>query len=151
MLVARQDSTGPERTHSNRVDSALEQHAKVVHASARAIFPVYRTTPITALRRETGIPSPEIALDGHCRAALVRQRRLDSRHPLLRCANIVSRLNRPTSGFARQILALPCPEQIYSIAVPPWTSQNREASYTWIGAPTVVTKEEAKLAFLSLL
>ncbi|KAI1000568.1 hypothetical protein K3495_g7626 [Podosphaera aphanis] len=88
---------GPRGRISNRVDSLLQLLDKVVLKSARAILPVYRTTPLAALHREAGLPPSEISLNGRTTAATARLRHLDPRHPLLRRANRVTFLNHPTS------------------------------------------------------
>jgi hypothetical protein len=62
----------------------LESLRKVVLAGARAILPVYRTTPVAALYRESGLLPPEIELDQLALLATVRIRRLDPYHPLRR-------------------------------------------------------------------
>ncbi|KAI0993970.1 hypothetical protein K3495_g14214 [Podosphaera aphanis] len=54
---------------SNRVGSHLEVLDKVHRACARAILPVFRTTPSTALLRETGLSPAQIELDNIARRA----------------------------------------------------------------------------------
>jgi len=56
----RQTGTG---RISNRVDSHIRLLEKVTHSGARAILPVYRTTPTAALLKESQILPPEIQLN----------------------------------------------------------------------------------------
>ncbi|KAI0991825.1 hypothetical protein K3495_g16362, partial [Podosphaera aphanis] len=143
---------GTQGRISNRVDSLLQLLDKVVLTSARAILPVYRTTPTAALHRESGLPPSEIALNGRTTAATVRLRHLDPRHPLLRRAGKIISLNRPTSRFARRVLALPQAEQINLIALPPWAPrEGREEAYARVGGPCGASKEIAKQAFNSFI
>lgn len=48
---------------SNKVGLHLKAFEKVYTTAARAILPVYRTTPISALLRESGLNPAEISLD----------------------------------------------------------------------------------------
>ncbi|KAI1006023.1 hypothetical protein K3495_g2193 [Podosphaera aphanis] len=69
---------------------------------------------------------------------------------MLRVANRVISLNRPTSRFARHVLGLPQAEQINLIALPPWTArEDREVAYARVGGPRGESKEMAKQAFNS--
>lgn len=74
-----------KRTHSgvtsNRVDKLLRQLEKVTLTSARAILPVFSTTPATVLLRESGLSPPELKLEEIALRATVRIRRLDTQHP----------------------------------------------------------------------
>ena len=54
---------GPISPISNRVDGLLDSLAKEVLAGARAILPVYCTTPTAVLHRESGLLPPEIELN----------------------------------------------------------------------------------------
>ncbi|KAI0992885.1 hypothetical protein K3495_g15299, partial [Podosphaera aphanis] len=143
---------GPRARISNRVDTSLQLFSKVVLTAARAILPVYRTTPSAALHRESGLAPPEIALEQRTLVATVRLRRLDPRHPLLRRAIRVLALGRPTSRFARRILALPASEQINLIATPPWAPrEGQAAAQARVGGPNGQTRDQAKEKFLSFL
>ncbi|KAI0991644.1 hypothetical protein K3495_g16543, partial [Podosphaera aphanis] len=137
---------------SNRVDTSLQLFTKVVLTAARAILPVYRTTPSAALHRESGLAPPEIALEQRTLATTVRLRRLDPRHPLLRRAIRVLALGRPTSRFVRRILALPASEQINLIATPPWAPrEGQAAAQARVGGPNGQTRDQAKEKLLSFL
>ena len=71
---------------SNRVEGHLKKLTKVVLAGARAVLPVFRTTPVSVLHRESGFSPPEIELDQIALLAAVRLRRLDPYHPLRKWA-----------------------------------------------------------------
>jgi ribonuclease HI len=143
---------GPSRPISNQVDSLLQVLSRVVLTSARAVLPVYRTTPTAALHRESGLPPPEISLNTQALAATVCLRQLDQGHPLHRRAKRVLTLARPTSRFARRVLALPQSESTDPLAHPPWTYiENREAASYRIGAPLGASKEQCARDLLTFL
>ncbi|KAJ6033763.1 reverse transcriptase [Penicillium canescens] len=74
---------------SNQVQGQLDKIAKVIQTGARAILPVFRTTPLPALYRESGLLPAEVELDYIATSATIRVRRLDPHHPLRkRVANI---------------------------------------------------------------
>lgn len=134
---------GPSAPISNRADTLLNILSKVVLIAARAILPVYRTTPTGVLHRESGLPPPEITLNAQALAATICIRRLDTRHPLFGRAKELLALDRPISCFARRVLALPCSEYLDPIHLPPWQLQEtREAASARIGAPRGVSKEQ---------
>lgn len=66
----------------NRVGSHLSMMDRVESSAARAILPVYRTTPKIALFRESGLLAAELTLNIISRRAAIRTRRLDPFHPL---------------------------------------------------------------------
>src|SRR6201990_1382695 len=101
-----------DATISNLVDGHLKSLSKSVLAGARAVLPVFRTTPTAALYRESGLLPPEIELKQLALAATVRLRRLDSYHPLRKRAEKILRLSRPNTRLARRVLALPPSEQV---------------------------------------
>ncbi|KAK0369583.1 RNA-directed DNA polymerase from transposon x-element [Colletotrichum limetticola] len=55
----------------------------VITAAARAILPVWRTTPTSSFLRDAGLPSAQVALEGVRLRAAVRLQRIDRRHPLV--------------------------------------------------------------------
>ncbi|KAI1005071.1 hypothetical protein K3495_g3142 [Podosphaera aphanis] len=124
------------RVICNRVGSHLGKLGKVYTATARAIFPVYRTTPIAALLRETGLNSAEVALDDISRRAAIRTRRLDPRHPLF------TRGQKSLNGialtrFARTCRNIPASENNNPLLNPPWeTVESRQNSLARICGPT---------------
>ncbi|EED11447.1 hypothetical protein TSTA_007370 [Talaromyces stipitatus ATCC 10500] len=75
---------------SNRVGEHLEKLTKVILIGARAVLPVFRTTPKPVLYRESGFSPPEIELDQIALLATVCLRRLDPYHPLRRCAEQIA-------------------------------------------------------------
>ncbi|EED12709.1 reverse transcriptase, putative [Talaromyces stipitatus ATCC 10500] len=121
---------GPTQT-SNRVGEYLKKLTKVVLTGARAVLPVFRTTPISVLYWESGFSPPEIELDRIALLITVRLWRLDPYHPLRRRAEQIASNSRQTSRFARRILALPNSEQINPLQHAPWhpreTRENAQA------------------------
>ena len=138
---------GSTRPISNQVDSLLQTLTKVGLAAARAVLPVWKTTPVAALHRESGIPPPELALNSIASSATTRLKRLDPRHPLRIRAEKIKSLERPTSRFARRVIALPQSEQVDPIIDPPWKMADRQMTNIRIGAPQGRPKEEAAEAF----
>jgi hypothetical protein len=67
---------------STQVESHLRLFEKVTYSGARAILPVYCTTPTAVLLKEANILPAEIELERLSQAAAVRTTRLDPRHPL---------------------------------------------------------------------
>lgn len=95
---------------------------KVHAATARAILPVFRTTPSPALLREAGLPPAVVALDNIARKADVRVRKLDSRHPLFQRGQ--KSLSTPAfSRFARSQSSIPASDQYDSLIFAPWELQ----------------------------
>jgi ribonuclease HI len=134
---------------SNLVDRHLNDLHKVVLAGARAILPVFRTTPTAALYRESGLLPPEIELDQLAHMATVRLRRLDLDHPLQIRAEKVTLSRRPSSRFARRVIDLPDSERVNPIQYPPWLArESRQATLDRIHGPNGRTKEQAAKEFL---
>lgn len=82
-----QDRTRPSLRNQNKEvqsgsNSAAEKLDVALRKSIRAALPVYKTTPVAALHRETAIPPITILLDNEAEKASIRLRRLDPRHPL---------------------------------------------------------------------
>ncbi|KAI0999062.1 hypothetical protein K3495_g9133 [Podosphaera aphanis] len=132
---------GKSRTNSgivicSRVGSHLGKLGKVYTAIARAILPVYQTTPIAALLRETGLNSTEVALGDISRRAAIRTRRLDPLHPLFtrgqKSLNDIS-----LTRFARTCRNIPASENNNPLLNPPWeTVESRQNSLARICGPT---------------
>lgn len=142
---------GPKRPITNRVDGLICALTRVVLTAARAILPVYCTTPTAVLLRESGLPPPEIALNTQVLAATVRLRRLDPLHPLYSRATAVLRSSYPTSRFARRVLALPPSEQVNPLVLAPWSILDRDDASIRIGAPCGLSKEQCTKDFLTFL
>lgn len=56
---------------------------KVIAAAARAILPVWRTTPTSSLLREVGLPTAEVALEAARLRFATRLQKVDQQHPLI--------------------------------------------------------------------
>jgi ribonuclease HI len=116
----------------------------VILAGARAVLPVFRTTPVSVLHRESGLLTPQIELDQVASLATTRLRRLDPCHPLRKRAGRIVRAGRPTSRIARRVLSLPKSEQINPLRYAPWPPQEaRKDAQLRIGAPMGRSKEQA--------
>ncbi|KAF6515471.1 hypothetical protein HZS61_005377 [Fusarium oxysporum f. sp. conglutinans] len=60
----------------------IERMSKALNESMRAILPVWKTTPITALHRESGIPPVDQLLEARRLRFSARLKSLDEAHPL---------------------------------------------------------------------
>jgi hypothetical protein len=60
----------------------LRKMKNVYHSALRAVAPVWKTTPLAALYRESGFPPLEILLESHRRRYAARLLSLDADHPL---------------------------------------------------------------------
>jgi ribonuclease HI len=135
---------------SNQVQGHLDKIAKVIQTGARAILPVYCTTPLPALYRESGLLPAEVELDYIAAAATIRVRRLDPHHPLRRRAAKIVQSGWKSSRFARRILALPESEQINPLQHAPWLlKESRADAQLRIKAPSGRSKEQAAADFQS--
>jgi ribonuclease HI len=152
-----------KRTHSgvtsNRVDKLLRQLEKVTLTSARAILPVFSTTPAAVLLRESGLSPPELKLEEIALRATVRIRRLDTQHPLRIRADAVqgpfipTRRNRFPTRLVKRLLSLPPSEQLDMLVLPPWfIAVTREASHKRVGAPDPsLSKERNASTFIDFI
>ncbi|EED12688.1 hypothetical protein TSTA_052120 [Talaromyces stipitatus ATCC 10500] len=140
---------GPSQI-SNRVGEHLEKLTKVILTGARAVLPVFRTTPKPVLYRESGFSPPEIELDRIALLATVRLWHLDPYHPLQRRAEQIASNGRQISRFARHTLALPNSEQINPLQYAPWYPREpRGNAQARIGASMGRTKEQAAANFMA--
>jgi ribonuclease HI len=133
---------------SNQVQGQLNKIAKVIQTGARAILPVFRTTPLPALYRESGLLPAEVELDYIATSATIRVRRLDPYHPLRRRAARIAQTGWATSRFARRVLALPESEQLNPLQHAPWLPrESRVDAQLRIKAPSGLSKEQAAANF----
>jgi ribonuclease HI len=134
---------------SNQVQGQLDKIAKVIQTGARAILPVYCTTPLPALYRESGLLPAEVELDYIAASAAIRVRRLDPYHPLRKRTAKIVQTGWATSRFARRVLALPESEQINPLQHAPWLPrESRADAQLRINAPNGRSKEQAAADFL---
>ena len=139
---------GPKHPISSRIDTLLQSFTKEILAAAREVLPVWKTTPTSALYRESGLSLPEIALNVQALSATIWFRRLDPRHPLRIRAGKITSFSKPISRFARRSLSLPKADQVDSLNAPPWTEDEpREAAGARVGAPHGFTKKQAAQDF----
>jgi ribonuclease HI len=137
---------------SNRMNKHLKDLSTVILTGARAVLPVFCTTPTPVLHRESGFYPPEIELDRIALAASTRLSRLDPDHPLQKRAKAIIQKGRPTSRLARRVLTLPRSEQVNPLIHPPWlVHEPREAALARVGATGGLTKEQAADNFRTLL
>lgn len=135
--------------HPTKVEGHINQLSKVTLECARAILPVWRTTNIAILHRESGLRPPEIELDDLARASTVRTRRLDPYHPLAwRAKWIQEDPGSFKTRFACRILSLPPSEQIDPLSAPKWLEyESRAEIMKRIHSPNGRTKQEAATEF----
>jgi len=71
---------------ANQVSARLGDHVALVHKTlalaARGVLPAYRTTPMTTLFRDAGLPSGSVALEEAKLRFAVHLQTVDDRHPL---------------------------------------------------------------------
>ncbi|CVL09069.1 related to reverse transcriptase [Fusarium mangiferae] len=82
-------TTRPRWSQPNRDTPSSSQHLiqrmnKALHQSMRAILPIWKTTPITILYRESGIPPVDQLLEKRRWRFSARLKSLDDAHPLVR-------------------------------------------------------------------
>lgn len=131
------------------MEGHLNTLRKVVLAGARAVLPVFCTTPTVALHRESGLLPPEIELNQLALMATVRIRRLDPDHPLRLRAEKILLTQRPSSRFARRVLDLPLSEQVNPLRYAPWiVCESRQTTLLRIHGPRGQSKEQATKDFL---
>lgn len=131
------------KTVCNRVGIHISNIQKVHLATARAILPVYCTTPTASLLRESGLLPAEIALDNIAQKAAIRTYRLDPRHPL-RLRREKSLSQPVLSRFARSCKNIPISENFDPLINPPWeVGENKLDSLRRIGSPTGPTEMRA--------
>ncbi|KAI9040114.1 ribonuclease H family protein [Aspergillus affinis] len=112
-----------------------------------AILPVYRTTSIPALYRESGLLLAEIELEYIAAIATVCFRRFDPYHPLRRRAERAIQTGLQTSRFAYRVLALPESEQLNPLQNLLWLLQEeRETAQQRIRVPAENSKLENRMA-----
>ena len=132
---------------SNRVGTHLQKLGVILHIALRGILPVYRTTPLGSLYRESAIPPIEIALNSRTETAAIRLHRLDNRHPLVR------RMKCPptTTQMRFQRLAARAPTNLEwtdPLALPPWEpNESHDAALLRVGHQKDLSKAQAAHAF----
>lgn len=92
----------------------------VLRATARAILPVWRTTPAPALYREAGLPPAQAWLDYISRRHALRLHRLDPAHPLTVRLQALPNIALPQTRLARCLELLPELERVTPDPSPPW-------------------------------
>lgn len=83
-----QGKTKPGTKDKTReVSTRMEHHVgvidKAIRSAARAVLPVWKTTPGAALHRESGLPPAEVALEQTRHRTGLRFRLLDEAHPIV--------------------------------------------------------------------
>ncbi|KAI0999011.1 hypothetical protein K3495_g9182 [Podosphaera aphanis] len=102
----------------NKVGTHIQLIDKEHTAAARAVLPVYRTTPSAALFRESGLDPAELALNKISRRAAIHTRRLDPLHTL-RARAQKSLASPALYRFVRSCRDIPASEQVDSLVNPP--------------------------------
>ncbi|RKK75713.1 hypothetical protein BFJ68_g18084 [Fusarium oxysporum] len=83
----------PTRNTPSSNQHLIQRMNKALHQSMRAILPVWKTTPITILHRESGIPPVDQLLEARRLRSSARLKSLDEAHPL---AKRTAPLTQPT-------------------------------------------------------
>ena len=73
----------PSQAASTQIQHLLKRMRKALQQGMRAILPVWKTTPIAALHRESGIPPIDQLLEARRLRFAARLRSLDEAHPLV--------------------------------------------------------------------
>src|SRR5438045_8264643 len=145
----RQSSAG---CISNRIEAHTQLLEKVAYNRARAILPAYRTTPTSALLKESQILPPEIQLNLASQTFAACTAHLDPYHPLRKRADKIMKAGKPTSRFAHWILALPRSEIVNPIARPLWKArEHRNSIMQRISGPQGRSKDQAANDFIEFL
>jgi hypothetical protein len=74
----------PTRDTPSSNQHLLQRMNKALYQAMRAILPVWKTTPITVLHRESGIPPVEQLLEARRLRFAARLKSLDDVHPLVK-------------------------------------------------------------------
>jgi hypothetical protein len=72
----------PTKDLSSSIQHPIQRMTKAMNQSMRAILPVWKTTPIAALHRESGIPPVAQLLEARRLRFSARLKSLDEAHPL---------------------------------------------------------------------
>lgn len=86
----------PTKMVKTRQDALVGIIEKTVKVAARAVLPVWKTTPVPVLHRESGLPPAEVILEQYRLRAAMRLKTLDELHPLVQ--RLQARPNRGTGG-----------------------------------------------------
>lgn len=82
--IAGYKRDGTAKWVGTRIGSLVEMVGSALALAARGVLPIWRTTPLTTLYRDSGLPAPDVALeDAQSRFAL-RLQTVDENHPLVR-------------------------------------------------------------------
>jgi len=73
----------PTKTVKTRQETLVGIIEETVKLAARAILPVWKTTPISVLHRESGLPPAKVILEQQRLRMAMRLRILDEKHPLV--------------------------------------------------------------------
>lgn len=87
---------GNHKLLKNRSGLHLKQFSKAIISGIRAALPVFKTTPLPVLHRESGIPPINILLHEARLKHALRIQTLDANHPLKKkaCGNFLTRLTQ---------------------------------------------------------
>lgn len=109
------------RSISNRVAGHVSLIRKVDLAGARAILPVYRTTPTPVFYRGAGILPPVLELNKRSQQAILRAHQLDPYHPLRKRIRWIKKTRRKISRPSSWTLSFPDTEFMDPLILSPWT------------------------------
>jgi ribonuclease HI len=135
------------KTVSNGTKTLVAKLDTVQNNALRAILPVWKTTPVAAMQRESGLTPMEIYLDAKRRAAAVRMCRLDAHHPLSRRLRPErEQVNTRLTAMAR--LVPTGTERVNPLEFPPWHPRlTKEEALRLVGYDPVDDKDAAARRF----
>ena len=81
--LTRPNWANPKKESRSGVQQLLQRMQRILSISIRAILPVWKTTPIAVLHRESGIPPIEQLVEACRNRFAVRLKSLDEAHPLV--------------------------------------------------------------------
>ena len=113
--VAGYRRDGTAKWVSNRLGGLIGMVGSAIVLAARGVLPVWRTTPLTVLHRDSGLPSAEVALEEAKSRLAYRLKAVDKDHPLARrtaptgrkAVTKLQRVNILVPDFPRPVLREP--------------------------------------------
>ncbi|POS82041.1 hypothetical protein EPUL_006712, partial [Erysiphe pulchra] len=113
-----------EKRHQKDLKRRSNQHisrlSKSIHLGLRSILPVYKTTPLLILYRETGVLPPKLILEDTRLRFALRTQTLDDQHPLKKRA-----LGKPFTRLTRTAKLLPISEDAKEVTLERITMVNK--------------------------
>ncbi|KAM5344597.1 hypothetical protein ACJ41O_013132 [Fusarium nematophilum] len=109
---------------STRILHLIERMHPVYMTALRATVPLWKTTPLAALHRESGLPPLKLLFESHRRRFATRLRTLDRRHPLATRTD-QKPAKRPSRLYRTSLLALKTTRPVLLPATPPFKLEKK--------------------------